>query len=179
MAGFLFALLGVIATSFGGRDQLLLARLGTHAPATLLAAGWASTLIASVAVALAGGAIEATMPPAPRTVLVAIALLFAAVALWLPVRAARPAEPTRSLGALFVVLLARQLTDAPRFLIFALAIAHGWLAALGGALAGVAGLTAGWMAGSDLERLPLATIRRGLGVVLLLAALFMLLRGLG
>lgn len=165
------ALVAVALTSFGGRDQLLLARmaarLGQAGP--LLMVGWATTMVSAVAMAFAGIAIAGIMPPVAGTMLVAFALIFAAAELAWPVRVAKPAEPTHSLGALFIVLLARQLTDSPRFIVFALAIWSGnaWLAALGGAMAGGAGLTLGWIMGKNLENgVPLRAIRLALAVVI-------------
>lgn len=171
MAGFMAALVLVALTGFGGRDQLLLARMAEErgAAGALLGVGWASVLAATLLMAVAGQAIGALMPPAARTMLVAIALVFAAFDLAWPVK--RPAfkEPTRSLGALFVVLLSRQISDSPRFIVFSLAIwsANAWLAVLGGAMAGLAGLTLGWLLGEELERgLPLRAIRLALAAVL-------------
>lgn len=170
------ALVAVALTGFGGRDQLLLARmaakLGQAGP--LLVVGWAATIMSAIAMAFAGAVIAGIMPAAARTMLVAIALLFAAAELVWPVRAANPSEPTRSLGALFIVLLVRQLMDSPRFIIFALAIWSGnaWLAALGGAMGGGAGLTLGWIVGEELEAsVPLRAIRIGLAIAIGVAAI--------
>ena len=86
-------------------------------------------------------------------------------------------EPTNSLGAFAVVLLAQQLTDAARLLVFALAAASALpqLAALGGAVGGGLSLLGGWLAGQDLRRLPLVAVRRGLGLVLAGLALWLAL----
>jgi hypothetical protein len=84
------------------------------------------------------------------------------------------AEPTRSLGAIALVLLAGQVTDAARFLVLALSVATGnaVLAAAGGALGSGAVLTLAWTLGSEWEaRLPLAAIRLALGGLFRLAAL--------
>jgi len=80
----------------------------------------------------------------------------------------RPAEPTGSLGALAVVLLAQQLTDAARLLIFALAASSAVPQfAIFGGMIGCAGSAAlGWGGGDKLAALPLGRIRAGLGLLL-------------
>ena len=181
MAGFMAALVAVALTSFGGRDQLLLARMSAklgqaQKPATaLMMVGWATTIITSIVMAFAAVAVAGMMTPAARAMLVALALLFAAIELAIPDKKRKLDEPTHSLGALFIVLLARQLTDSARFIVFAMAIYGNiaWLAALGGALAGGAGLTLGWILGEEMERaMPLRAIRIALAVVIGAAAIY-------
>jgi hypothetical protein len=93
-----------------------------------------------------------------------------------------PAEPTRSLGAIALVLLAEQVADAARFFVLALAVATGAppLAAAGGALGSGAVLTAAWMLGRDWEaRLPLKAIRLGVSGLFMLAAIAVALSARG
>ena len=84
-----------------------------------------------------------------------------------------PMEPTHSLGAFALVLFVMQLTDAARFLLFAIAVAADtpWAAGLGGALGAAGVALIGWLGGGALTALPLTTARRIGGAVLLLAAL--------
>lgn len=170
--------MAVALTSFGGRDQLLLARMAQRRgqAGTLLAVGWFSAIATALFMAWAGQFIGGLMPQAAQVMLVALALLFAAVELaWQGRKVdAAPQEPTHSLGALFIVMLARQLGDSPRFIVFALAIwsSNGWLAAMGGALAGGAGLTLGWLLGEELENtVPLRKVRLVLAFVIGVAAI--------
>jgi hypothetical protein len=71
-----------------------------------------------------------------------------------------------------VVLLAQQLTDATRFVIFALAAASLLPAAtaLGGAIGGAVTVLAGWLLAAELRHWPLSMIRRVLGLALLALA---------
>ena len=76
-----------------------------------------------------------------------------------------------------MVLLAQQLTDAARLLIFALAAASAvpQLVALGGAVGGGLSLLGGWLAAPHLRNLPLVAVRRGLGLGLAGLALWLAL----
>ena len=86
-------------------------------------------------------------------------------------------EPTRSLFAAGLVLLAHQAADAARFLVLAIALATfaPIPAAVGGALGSAGALAFGWLAsGAMLERESgLVTLRRWAGTVLLGAGLGM------
>ena len=176
MSGALFlALVAVFATAMGGRDQLLVARLrealGPSLP--LLLAGVLCASLSAAALAWAGTVIDAMISDAAETMLIAFALLAAAIELFWPHREKKPAEPTRSLFATAIVLLARQIGDGPRFVILAIAAATGapLLTGLGGAIGGSAALAAGWAMGHLLEsRLPLRAIRIGLGTAILVIA---------
>jgi len=171
VSAFLFAFAAVIVTSIGSRDQMLIAGLAERLarPRPLLSAAWLAAVLSALAMAWAGAFLTALMPPAASAMLIAIALLLAAVELLLPSARIMPKEPTRSLGAVLLVLLARQLGDAPRFVIFALAVAapQPLLAGAGGALGGGAALTIGWLAGDGLAaRVPLRAVRPALAAVL-------------
>lgn len=174
MAAFLLALIAVFAVSFGGRDQLLVARVAERNGATagLLAVGTLSSVVSAAAMAAAGLALALVLPEPAADMLVAFGLLIAAAELvWH--RAPRlPNEPTRSLFATFVVLLARQIGDAARFLVFALAAGGpAWLAGGGGTLGGTAALAMGVLASDDLARWPTRRVRVALATVLGLAGL--------
>ena len=92
-----------------------------------------------------------------------------------------PDEPTHSLGATAIVLLAHQLTDAARFLVFAIAVATAAPipAGLGGAVGGSATVAAGWLFAAELGRFRLGLVRRIIGAILLALAAWLALRALG
>jgi len=124
----------------------------------------------------------APMMTAPaRLFLAAIALGFAGLEALALSPGREPQEPTLSLGALAVVLLAHQLTDASRFLIFGIALAaDAWMpAGLGGGLAGILLLAAAWGAPELFVWRNLRWVRRALGLVMLLTALWLGLQVMG
>lgn len=177
MDGFLLSLLLVFVLSIGGRDQWLVAHwadaLGQGAP--LLALATLTSALSAGVMAWVGAEFAALLPRRAAQMLVAFACAAAAFELLWPVKVKAPNEPTRSLGAIGIVLLARQIGDGARFAVFALAA---WTAVpltvgLGGAMAGAAAVGLAWSLGADaLARWPLRALRIGLGVGLLLAALF-------
>jgi putative Ca2+/H+ antiporter (TMEM165/GDT1 family) len=174
---FLFSLLLVFALALGGRDQWLVARwgdaLGRGLP--LLLVGIAASGLTAALMAWAGAGFAARLPPRAAQMLVAFALALAGAELAWPVRFKEPREPTRSLGAIGLVLAARQVGDAARFAVFAFAAQAHWplTAALGGALGGGAAIVLGWsLGGAGLGRLPLRAIRLALAACLILAAIF-------
>jgi hypothetical protein len=183
MTGFYFAFLAVLLAGIGARDQVAVAGL------VLRQGARPGVLVVAVAVSLATAALAGWAATAVAPLLAPPArLFFAALALALAggesllIRPRRgPQEPTASLGALAVVLLAHQATDAARFLIFAVAVASGapLPAAIGGAAGGAAMVAAGWLAPELATHPRTRTLRLGLGVVLLLAGLFVGLRALG
>ncbi len=177
MPSFFLTLLAVALTSIGARDQLLVARLSERlgGSAGLLIAGWLSAIVSAAVMAFAGSAIADLLPPAGKLMLASFALILAGAELAWNRKSERPQEPTRSLFAIFAVLLARQVGDGARFLIFALAIATGsaWLAGIGGAIGGVIAVTTGWAMGDELtSKLPLRGIRIGLAVLVLAAGFY-------
>jgi hypothetical protein len=173
MAGFLFAMLAVIATGLGGRDQVLVARLAPRG--AVLAIALVCAAITSALAGWAGQSVAPLLNDAARAMLVAIALTLAAAELLLVKPARQPLEPTQSLGAFTVVILAHQLTDAARFTLFAIAAASPlpWTAMAGGMIGAAASLGAGWLGGPLWEKQPLTAIRRVLGVLLLLVAVWL------
>jgi hypothetical protein len=183
MTGFYFTLLAVLLAGFGGRDQATVAGLTRQqggrpgvllvgiavSVATAAFAGWAATLVAPLLI------------PKARMILVALALAFAGAEALLVAPRRLPAEPTASLGALAVVLLAHQLTDAARFLVFAVAVASN--SPIGAGLAGAVGggvlMAAGWTAPQMLAHARARLARRLVGAALLLTAAFIALRAFG
>lgn len=181
MSGFLLALLLVAALASGGRDQWLVARWADSLGKSrqLLALAVACAALSAGIMAWIGAEFAALLPRRAAQMLVAFALAIAAAELAVPVRFKQPQEPTRSLAAIGIVLLARQIGDGARFAVFALAAWSVWpvTAGIGGALGGAAAVTLGWTAGAQaMARWPLRAIRIALAVCLGIAALFI---GLG
>ena len=176
MSALLFALVGSFITGVGARDQMLVARLRLALePSTgLLGTAMLSAVATAAIAAWIGAELSRLMSASAATMFLAFALLAGAFELAWPNRVARPEEPTRSLGAIFIVLFARQMSDASRFVILALAVAQAspMLAGLGGAIAGSASVTIGWAMGDELERtVPLRTLRVSSAIVLAIAAI--------
>jgi len=177
---FLFTLLLVFAIALGGRDQMMVAGLSDRLGQSplLLAVGLVCAGVSAAAMAWFGSILGGILPERAARMLIAFALLAAAAELAWPVQRKTPAEPTRSLGAIAIVLLARQVGDAARFVIFAFAAwtPYPLTSALGGALAGAAAVGLGWSLGAQaLARYPLMWWRRGLAACLLVAAIYLAL----
>ncbi|WP_341712873.1 hypothetical protein [Erythrobacter sp.] len=175
MTSLLFAMVASFLAAAGARDQLMVAALRERlgASTALLLVALASAAGTAFAAAWFGGRLSAGMSQDASTMFVAIALLLAAFECGWPHRFRKPEEPTRSLGAIAIVLFARQLTDASRFLVAAFAVffASPSLAGFGGALGGGAAVALGWAMGEDLERrLPLRRLRIVMAVALFLIA---------
>ena len=174
MTGFLLAMIATFLAGFGARDQVLVATFAERQgqrPALLLVALASAVVAAAAAIWLAAAfAPELTAPV--RRMLAVLALGLAALEMLLSRPHRRPDEPTQSLGAFGIVLLAQQLTDASRFLLFAISVASilPGAAGLGGALGGAAVVVVGWGGGRALLDLPLLRIRRWLGGALLVLA---------
>lgn len=177
MDGFLLAFVLVLACALGGRDQVMVGQwadaLGRTAQ--LLATGCLAATLTAGAMAWIGAELAIILPRRAGQMLIAFALLAAAFELALPVRMAPPREPTRSLGAIALVLLARQIGDAARFTVFALAAwsTLPFAAGLGGTLGGAGAVAIGWSQGAEgLARLPLRALRLIIAAAALVAALF-------
>lgn len=174
MAAALFAFVAALIAGIGARDQVLVAALvarqGRHLGllAVVLGSTWITTFIAAFAAATLAGELNARA----GMLLAALALALAALELAILQPRRSLAEPTRSLGAGALVLFVTQLTDATRFLIFAIAIAtHVPKAALlGGALGSALVVAAGWLMGEELLALRLKRLRRVLAALLTLVA---------
>ncbi len=162
---------------------MLVVQLAEHrrSGAPLLAAAIPAAIISASVMALAGSAVAAMLPTTAKQMLIAFALGAAAVELAWPERERALREPTRSLFALFAVLLTRQMGDAARFLVFAFAAAGGsqLFAALGGALGGASALAFALSLKADLLRWPLVAIRRSLAVLIGIAAIYIAISARG
>ncbi|WP_095012840.1 hypothetical protein [Tsuneonella mangrovi] len=179
MASLLFAFVAVLVVSTGGRDWLLASRLSQRLGNTtaLLVAGVIASGATAALMAFAGSLIAARMPGPAQTMLVAIALVVAALELCWQVRKALPEEPTRSFVPIVIVLAARQVGDAARFLVFAFAAGgSAVLAGFGGALGGAAALAIAVLSGREIESaVSLRAIRIALAALLLAVAAWMTL----
>ncbi|EIZ78215.1 hypothetical protein WSK_3190 [Novosphingobium sp. Rr 2-17] len=183
MPAFYLTLVAVLLAGIGARDQMTIAGLTSRQgrrPGVLLVA-LLSTVLTGAAAAFAARFMLIELPPPARAIFGAFALGTAGIESMVFVARRSPKEPTNSLGALLIVLLAQQITDAARFILFGLGVA---LAAPG--MAGAAGVAGGsvlvafaW-ARPELLQTPAARwTRRGVGVALTLAAIVLLLRQFG
>ncbi|MFN4039575.1 MAG: hypothetical protein ACK4IB_09570 [Erythrobacter sp.] len=150
---FLPSLCVVFAAALGGRDTMVLAALAQtlkRTPSILAVGVLCAGLSASVAAWL-GSLVGQGLAPDGAQIAVALGLAVAALDLARPVRIKPPAEPTRSLGAIALVLLARQFADAPRLAVLALAALAPGSAAIGlaGWLGGAGALLLAWLLGMD------------------------------
>ena len=170
MSSLFFAFVAVLLGTVGSRDQLIVAHFSSasrRGPGILVAA-IVSAALSAMAMALAGQVSAGLLPGPGKTMLVAIALILAAIELAWPARYRAPEEPTQSLAAIVIVLMARQFGDGARFLVFAIAAATGapLLAGVGGAIGGALALAAAWAAGeSGMTRTPLRATRLALAAV--------------
>ena len=179
MPAFYLSLIAVVLAGLGARDQVTLAGVALHQrgrPALLVVAVLCACATGALAVWAAGRMLPILPPPA-RMIFAAVAVGFAGAESMLLVPRRALAEPTRSLGALALVLLARQVTDAGRFLIFGLGVGMGapLAAGAGGILGSAALVFFAWARPELLETPGARLIRRAVGGVLLLAALILFL----
>lgn len=181
MIGFYLAFMAVLLAGFGARDQVLVAglvRAQGARPGVLIVA-----LLVTIATALfaawAASTVAPLLSPRARVFLAATALVFAGVeALLLPMVARVPKEPTLSLGALAIALVAFQAVDAARFLVFAITVATSApvLPALGGVLAGGALLFGAWFAPEVALNRWTRPLRKLVGGILLIVGIVLGLR---
>lgn len=150
VTGLLLALLGALFAGIGARDQTVIARLALAQGRRVSALAVAFTVcIATAAFAAWTGAAIAPMLSIEARRMLAWLALFVAGAEMLAISPGKaPNEPTHSLGAMSFVLAAFQISDAARFLVFAVALATAATIppAIGGAIGGAITLTAGWLA---------------------------------
>lgn len=177
MDAFLFCLILTFAIALGGRDQLIVAQFSeaVERSTALLAAGAFCAVLSAGLMTYAGSTMADLLPPRAANMLVAFALAAAALELAWPVKLKAMKEPTRSIVAIAIVVLVRQVGDAARFVIFAFAAGATYqvTAMMGGAIGGVAAVALGWSLGLvQMQKFPLLLIRRALAVCLFVAALF-------
>lgn len=183
MDGFLLSLLAVALAGLGARDQMTIAQLvvAQGSRPAVLAIGIGLCVITAALAGWASQAITPMLNANARLFLAALALGFAGLESLLFSPGKKPEEPTRSLAALAVVLAAHQLTDAARFLIFAIALASNapLAAVIGGAAGGAILIGAAWASPEIFTWQRLRLIRRGIGAVLLVIGLLLGLSATG
>ena len=183
MSAAYLTLLAVLLAGFGSRDQVTVAGLTASQGArpALLVVALAVTCVTTGFAAWAGSIVAPEIVPQARLVLAALALALAGIESLVIVPRARPAEPTHSLGAAAVVLLAHQLTDAARFLVFGIAVLTlaPVPAGIGGLLGGIALLVAAWSAPALAAGPKTRLFRRLIGAGLLLLAVWLALGATG
>ena len=177
MTGFYFTFLAVLLAGLGARDQVTVAGLTLRQGARpdVLAVGIVVSVATAAAAAWAASLIAPTLPPAARQFLAAVALALAGGEALLLSPRGKPKEPTHSLGAFGIVILSQQLTDAARFLVFAMAVATNapLPAGVGGAVGGIVLIGAGWLAPEYVTRPLLRRLRRVIGGMMLLAGVIL------
>ena len=173
----------MILAGLGARDQATVAALAERQGqrSALLLVALACCIATAALAAWAGSTVLPMLTPKARTILAAMALALAGAELLVIGGRRRPEEPTLSLGAVGIVLLAHQVTDAARFLVFALAVAAAapLSAGAGGAAGGAVAVGAAWLAPEYFAGARLRTIRRAIGGVLLIVSAVLAARALG
>lgn len=182
MSAAFLAFLAALLAGVGARDQMLVASLAARRflPPMLLAV---ALLTAAASGFVAGRAAEVLAPlltPSARVMFAGMAAGIAGLECLVIGPRRAPEEPTRSLFAAAVVLLAHQLTDGARFLVFAIAVATAvpQAAALGGAAGGVATVLIGALAGEAVLGARLRLVRRVIGGVFLFVAAWLVMQAL-
>ncbi|MCB2079814.1 MAG: hypothetical protein KDE55_19230 [Novosphingobium sp.] len=181
MVSFYLTLMAVLVSGFGARDQVTMGQLTLKQGArpAALVIGIVLAIVTAAAAAYAASLVAPMLQPRARTILAAMALAFAGGESLLIAPGRKPSEPTNSLAALAVVLLAHQLTDAARFLVFAVGVGTNapLPAGIGGAIGGAALIAAGWFAPALVVNPRARLLRRAFGLILLLIAIYVALKG--
>jgi hypothetical protein len=177
MSGLLLALLAVLLAGVGARDQMVLAELvRRQGPRTgLLCVALLTSCATAAFAAWAAGLVAPLLTADARTIFAAIALGFGGAESLLLSPGRKPEEPTHSLGAALLVLLVHQLSDAARFLVFAIAVATQAPvpAGVGGAIGGSLLLGAAWSMPEWFDWQRLRVPRRIIGALLLMLAVWL------
>ena len=175
----IIVLLTSFAATIGGRGQGLLTALQDtlSGSAMLIVAAILTTAVATCAAAYLGAWLAAQFIGFTRAVLIGGAFMIAAVELVWPVRLIAIREPTRSLGAIILALMVRQLGEAPRWIAFAAAamtidpLKAGFGVWIGSSLA----LLAGWIAPSmTASRNGVRWLRGAIACLALAASIYVL-----
>ena len=183
MAAFYLTALAVLLSGFAARDQMTVAAL-TQAQGQrfgVLITGLLCSAIACAITAYVATMFLAILAPPARPILAAIAIGLAGLeSLFISTRL-KVKEPTHSLGALGFVLMARQLTDATRFIVFGLAVGMGapLAAGLGGGLASFALIAGAWAFAPLFSLRALPIVRRVVGGLLLVTGIGLYLSNQG
>jgi hypothetical protein len=180
MTGCLIAFAIAFVTGFGARDQVLLAQLSRAGGPrnALLVTALATAGLATALAAWVGWASALQLTALARQGLAGLALAVAGIRLLPPARPRVLKEPTNSLGAAAIVLIAYQVADTGRLSILALALAVSGSAlpvACGGVLGSAAVLATGWHHAGRLLMPPahLHLARQAFGVTLTIAGIML------
>lgn len=183
MTGLLFALLATLLVGVGARDQVLVAQLAERQGArpSLLLVAIASGMAAAGLAAWGGAQVAEQVGGRAGLLLIALALALAGLEMLIIAPGRAPVEPTHSLGAFAIVVFAVQLTDAARFLVFAIGIATSapLTTGLGGAVGAAIVVGVAWAAPGLLHMGRLRTVRRLLGGLLLVVAALLAPQAIG
>ena len=167
MPAFYLAMLTAAIACICGREGVRVARLSAAlgSPAPLLAAVAIGLGLAVSIGGWAGDLIAPSMPPKGKLFLLAIALAVTGLEIALLRAPSQPSEPTRSAGAIVLVVFAAQLTGAAGLLTFAFAIAFGppLLAAVGAFLGAILPLAVAAIMAQDWTRAMPVRLLRWLG----------------
>lgn len=175
MTPFYFTLLACALIGLAGRDAVRVSRLSArlgHGPG-LFAAIILAAIASSVLAAFLGAQLASQLTVRAGSIFLAIALVLAAAETAFRRAPPAPQEPTRSTGAIALVLTASLATDGARFVILGAAAisASPRLAGLGGIFGSGAVLCIAALAQGDWERLGrLAPLRIAVAILLLAAA---------
>ncbi|MFT4025352.1 MAG: hypothetical protein QM676_00915 [Novosphingobium sp.] len=182
MTAAFLAFLAALLAGVGARDQMLIAALAARrflSPPVLIVA-LVTAAGSGVAIAKAAEVVAPLLTPNARVMFAGMAAVVAGLECLVLGPRRAPEEPTRSLFAAGVVLLAHQLTDGARFLVFAVAVATAVpdAAALGGAAGGAATVLIGALAGEAVLAARLRTVRRVIGTLFLLVGAWLVMQAL-
>lgn len=174
MAALMFAFLAAFCVTMGARDQVLVSDLAAKGRGAALPVGIVTGWAASALAGYGAGYVFPALVPDAREILGAVAAIFSGVELLLLRPGRAPKEPTYSVGAASLVLLAHQITDAARFLAFGIGIAYAAAipAAMGCAAGGTMALGLGAMGVVDPRARWIAIGRRVVAIALILAGLW-------
>lgn len=183
MPAFYLTLIAALLAGIGARDQVTVAGLSLRQgqrPGVLIVALLSAGLTAIFA-AWAAHMLLVKLPPPARMIFAAIALGLAGIESLLLAPRRDPREPTHSLGALLLVLIMHEITDAARFLVFGMGV--GFAAPIPAGVAGVLGggllVAFAWL-WPDLLGTPAARqTRRIVGALLTVVALSIFLSEFG
>jgi hypothetical protein len=164
-------LMAVLVSGLGSRDQVTLGQYtqAHGSRASVLVIALALAVVTAAVAAWAAMLIAPMLVPRARIVLAAIALALAGFESILIAPGRRPKEPTHSLFAFSVVMGFHQMTDAARFLIFAIGVGTNapMQAGAGGAIGGAALVLLAWWRPDLVINPRMRWARRGLGLILL------------
>lgn len=183
MSAFFITLIAVLLAGCGARDQIdiagLTSRQGKRPGVLFIAIGCA--LVTAAFAAWAATVFSTMLPPPARIWFVAIALGLAGGESLLFTPKPAPREPTHSLGALALLLLAHQVTDAARFIVFGITagMAAPVVAGMAGALGGSVLVAVGWAVPEVVTSPQARLARRLVGALLVIVAITIALRERG